>query len=137
MNVFVAFTTDMKTRPELTLRGGNNLDNYRAASAFDITIDTISDHYLEQHCWGLGYLDTASWRHYLPYLIEYSLRHLEQGSDVIDALLNNLRPPDRDPPRLESLSEHQQAVIRRFLELLAFSENSAHQDLACLILEER
>lgn len=137
MNVFVAFATDMKQRPALTLRGGNDLDEYRTASAYDSQTDTIADAYLEQYCWGIGYLDADSWRHYLPYLIEFTLRHLEQDDNVVDALLNSLRPPDRDPPRLESLTEHQQAVIRRFLELLAFTEQSAHQDLACVVLEER
>lgn len=136
INVFVAFTAEMKIHPELSLRGGNDLDAYRSASEFDSSLDTISDDYLEQNCWGVGYLDAGSWRHYLPYLIEYALRHLHQGSNVVDALLNSLRPPDRDPPRLESLTEHQQAVIRDFLELLAFSEQSAHQDLACHVLEQ-
>lgn len=136
MNVFVAFSTDMQTHPLMSLRGGNDLDQYRPASTFDTTVDTISDAYLEQNCWGLGYLDAGSWRHYLPYLMEYTVRHLEQGSEVVDALLNNLRPPDRIPPRLESLTDHQQAVLRRFLELLGFSEKSAHAELACQVIEE-
>ncbi len=136
MNVFVAFAIDMKNRPALTLRGGNDLDEYRTASPFDPALDGISDRYLEQYCWGLGYLDPGSWRHYLPCFIEYAVRHLDKGSEAIDALLNNLRPPDREPPRLESLTDQQQLVIRRFLEFIAFAEKSAHQDLACQVIEE-
>jgi len=136
MNVFVAFAADMQEMPALTLRAGNDLDEYRSASAFDSTVDTISDAYLEQYCWGMGYLDAGSWRHYLSYLIEYAVRHMDRSSEVVDSLLNNLRPPDRESLRLESLSDHQQTVIRRFLELLAFSEKSAHQDLAGQVLEE-
>jgi hypothetical protein len=136
MNVFVAFAVDMQSRPLMSLRGGNDLDQCRSISAFDSAMDTISDTYLEQNCWGLGYLDAGSWRHYLPYLMEYTVRHLEQGSEVVDALLNNLRPPDREPPRLESLTDHQQAALRRFLELLGFSDKSAHAELACQVIEE-
>jgi len=136
MNVFVAFAADMQQGPALTLRGGNDLDEYRSASAYNSAVDTISDTYLEQYCWGLGYLDAGSWRHYLAYLIEYAVRHIDRSSEVVDSLLNNLRPPEREPPRLASLSDHQQTVIRRLLELLAFSEKSAHQDLAGQVLEE-
>ena len=50
--------------------------------------------------------------------------------------LNNLRPPDRTPPRLASLSPEQENVVTAFLDLLAFSESSAHKDFACQILEE-
>jgi hypothetical protein len=64
------------------------------------------------------------------------LRHPEHNTDVCDALLNNLRPPDREPPRLASLSADQEKVVVEFLELLAFSNTSAIRHFACQVLEE-
>jgi Family of unknown function (DUF6714) len=56
---------------------------------------------------------------------------------VVDALLSALRPSDRVPPRLASLTEAQEAVVREFLELLAFGdEPSPYRDLALQVLEE-
>jgi hypothetical protein len=56
---------------------------------------------------------------------------------VVDALLSSLRPPDRTPPRLASLSEEQEAVLREFLEEIAFAAEPNHyQDLAMQVLEE-
>ncbi|MBH0187702.1 MAG: hypothetical protein HP493_02280 [Nitrospira sp.] len=72
----------------------------------------------------------------MPHLIEYVVRHVGQFTEVGDALLNNLRPPDREPPRLASLTPDQEKVVTAFLELLAFSESSAHRDFACQVLEE-
>jgi len=131
-----AFSLDASVDPSITLRGGNDLDDYREPSAFDPSLDSVSDTYLEQYAWGLGYLDAASWRHYLPSFISHSVRHLTEGSNAIDAVLNSLRPPDREPPRLASLSAEQQSIVTEFLDLLAFSNESAHQDLACQALEE-
>jgi hypothetical protein len=54
----------------------------------------------------------------------------------ISTLLNSLRPPDREPPRLASLSPEQMAVVTGVLDLLAFSDESAYRDLACQVLEE-
>jgi hypothetical protein len=68
--------------------------------------------------------------------MEYALRHLSDANLVVDALLNALRPPDRDPPRLSSLSRGQEAAVSRFLEVLAFDGDSVHQALACQTLEE-
>ena len=133
---FAAFASEAAAGPAITLRGGNDLDDYKPPSAFDPIVDSISDAYLEEYAWGMGYLDAASWRHYLPHLIAFSVRHLQQGSNVIDALLNSLRPPDREPPRLAALSATQQSVITEFLDLLAFSKESVHQELACQALEE-
>lgn len=118
------------------MRGRDTLDGYQEPSPFDPIIDAITDTYLEQYAGGLTFLDAASWRHYLPYMIDYNVRHVEQGADVCDALLNNLRPPDRQPPRLASLSPEQEKVVTAFLDLLAFSESSAHKDFACQVLEE-
>jgi hypothetical protein len=56
---------------------------------------------------------------------------------VVDALLSSLRPPDRTPPRLASLTEEQEVVLREFLESLAFAgESNPYQDLAMQVLEE-
>ena len=54
--------------------------------------------------WGLAYLDAQSWRHYLPRLIDYALRRPDDPAMVAEALVRSLRPPDRYPPRLASLS---------------------------------
>ena len=133
---FAVFAEEAAARPTVTLRAGNEIDEYRSPSSFDGSIDVVSDEYLERFSWGVGYLDAASWRHYLPHLIEYALRHMQQGSNVADALLNSLRPPDREPPRLASLSPAQEALVTRFLDVLAFSPESAHQAEACQVLEE-
>ena len=135
-DVHAAFSQEAEAAPPMTLRGGNDLDGYREPSAFDPSLDSVSDAYLEQYAWGLGYLDAESWRHYLPSFISYAVRHLTEGSNAIDALLNSLRPPDREPPRLASLSAEQQSIVTEFLDLLAFSKESLHQDLACQALEE-
>jgi hypothetical protein len=134
--LFDAFASEVRVTPSITLRGGNDLDEHRDPSPFDPTTDSISDTYFLQYHWGLNYVDAESWRHYLPHLIEYALRNLEQADIVVDALLNSLRPPDRVPPRLTSLSPEQEGAITQFLDWLAFSANSAHQDLACQVLEE-
>jgi hypothetical protein len=55
---------------------------------------------------------------------------------VTDALLWSLRPPDREPPRLGSLSAEQEAVVVAALDVLAFDPRSACQDLAMQVLEE-
>jgi hypothetical protein len=55
---------------------------------------------------------------------------------AIDAFLSSLRPPDRDPPRLGSLTAKQETLIRECLEVLAFSEDSVYQPDACQVLEE-
>jgi hypothetical protein len=133
---FAAFAADISRSPAVTLRAGNELDEYKTPSPFVAALDVVTDEYLEQYTWGVGYLDAPSWRHYLPHLIEYALRHIHQGSNVTDALLYSLRPPDREPPRLASLSPEQEALVTRALDALAFSEESAHQELACQVLEE-
>jgi hypothetical protein len=131
-----AFARDAASTPKISLRGGEALDSHDDPPPFNPTVDAITDGYLEQYAGGLTFLDAGSWRHYLPHLIEYTVRHFEQGSDVCDALLNNLRPPDREPSRLASLSPAQEKVVTTFLDLLAFSESSAHRDFACQVLEE-
>ena len=69
-------------------------------------------------------------------MIEYALRHVGEPSDVTDALLTSLRPPERNPPRLGSLSKAQETVVLRFLDVMAYSEESASRDLAMMVLSE-
>jgi hypothetical protein len=136
---YAAFQADYESTPELSLRGGNALDSYDEPPAYDPALDAPTDEYLAQHTfWGLGYLDAASWRHYLPQLIDYSIRHIAvPGTMAIEGVLWSLRPPDRVPPRLGSLNAEQEAVIVEFLELLAFNEQaSAYHDFAMQILDE-
>lgn len=135
-DIFAAFSAEASAFPALTLRGGDALDAYKDAPPFDVLVDAVSDEYLEAHPWGSGYLDPASWRHYLPFMMEFALRHLADASDVTDALLTSLRPPDRDPPRLGSLSKPQETAVLRCLDVLAHSPGSAHLDLASQVLSE-
>lgn len=136
---YAAFQADLNATPALTLRGGNAVDSYAEPPAYDAALDAPTDAYLAQYTfWGLGYLDAASWRHYLPRLIDYSIRHLANRETMaIDGLMWSLRPPDRIPPRLATLSAEQEAVIVEFLELLAFNEQaSGYHDFAMQILDE-
>ena len=134
--IFAAFSSEGSTFPATTLRGGDALDRDQPAPPFDVLVDAVSDEYLEAHPWGSGWLDAASWRHYLPFMMAYSLRHIARPSEVTDALLTSFRPPDRDPPRLGSLSKAQETVVLRFLDALAYSDESASRDLAALVLSE-
>ena len=134
--IFAAFSAEGSTFPPTTLRGGDALDAGQPAPPFDVLVDAVSDEYLEAHPWGSGYLDAASWRHYLPFMMEYALRHIARPNDVTDALLTSFRPPDRDPPRLGSLNKAQETVVLRLLDALAHSHESASRDLAALVLSE-
>lgn len=135
-NVFEAFSKELASHPLMSLRGGEALDRYQAPVAFDSILDKLTDQYLENYVSGLIFLDPISWRYYLPYLIEYVNRVLPRFTEVGEALLWNLRPPDHDPPRLASLSFVQEQAIASFLELLAFAETSPYQEFACQVLEE-
>lgn len=131
------FHADALAVPQTTLRGGDAQDSYNVAPPHDPILDEPTDAYLEAYTfWGLAYLDSASWRHYLPHLIDYAFRHMDDPRMVVEGLLHNLRPPDREPPRLASLTPDQEAVIVAFLEEVAFSEDSAHRDFAVQVLEE-
>ena len=136
IEVIDAFAAEANTTPAISLRAGNAMDDYDQPLPFDEEIDRVTDEYLNHYSSGIRYLDPVSFRHYLPHLIEYALRHLQQGSNVGDSLIDNLRPPDHEPPRLASLSEEQEAVVVRFLDALAFSEASAHKEAALQALEE-
>lgn len=132
-----AFHADVLADPWMTLRGGNAVDSYDIAPPPDPELDKLSDAYLEAYTfWGLAYLDAASWRHYLPHLIAYTFSHMDDPGMAVEGLLHNLRPPDREPPRLASLSAEQEAVIVAFLEEVGFSVDSANRDFALQVLEE-
>lgn len=132
-----AFAQQSASLPAMTLRGGNSVDSYLSPEPYDEARDRPSDAYLEDFAfWGLCHLDAASWRYYLPLLINYALRHQDDVKMVVEGLLHSLRPPDRQPPRLASLSEEQEAVIAAFLEHLCFSGGSVNSEFACQVLEE-
>lgn len=132
-----AFHGDAQAVPRMTLRGGYAEDSYEVAPAPDPELDKPTDAYLETCTfWGLAYLDAASWRHYLPHLIAYTFRYMDDPGMAVEGLLHNLRPPDREPPRLASLSAEQEAVVAAFLEEVAFSADSANRDFALQVLEE-
>lgn len=120
----------------MSLRAGNAIDDYAIPMPFEPEQDQVSDEYFENFHWGLSYLDPSSWRHYLPYLFQYSFRRIHGDSFVIDSLLSSLRPPDRMPPRLDSLSAEQEKATRQAIEYLAFTKDSAHAEFACQVLEE-
>lgn len=135
------FRADVATTPTITLRGGNDLDGYRFPTPYDPVMDVLTDAYIEKYAPdAVFFLDAASWRHYIPPLIAYTFRHLrDRGfkSTAPDSFLATLRPPDREPPQLRSLTPAQEAVIVAFLEALAFDDDThTHEDDALLILEE-
>ena len=134
------FRADLVLDPPITLRGGNALDDYEQPSAFDSRLDDPTDTYLEQYAhYGLTYLDPPSWRHYLPRLVDYALRHYKECDGrsglVIEGLMASLRPPERQPPRFATLSPEQRALLGEFLTLLAFDDGSSWQDDAVELLE--
>ena len=124
---FEAFRTDAAVPPALTLRGANAVDSYDHPMRFDTAEDEPTDAYLEGFAfWGVGYLDARSWRHYLPRLIDYAFRHPNDPAMVTEALVRSLRPPDRYPPRLATLSADQEDVVRTFLEQAALGDAIPH-----------
>ena len=133
-----AFADDAARQPPMTLRGGNDVDSYDIPAPFDPAVDVVTDAYIERHAFhALPHLDPESWRHHLPALISYAFERMHQPGDLaIEALLWSLRPPDREPARLGSLSPEQEAVVVSFLEVLAFEERSAYNDFATQVLEE-
>ncbi len=135
---FEAFRADAEGTPPLTLRGGNAVDGYDEAEPFDPACDEPTDAYIEGFAfWGLGYLDAQSWRHYLPRLIDYAFRRPDDPAMAVEALIRSLRPPDRYPPRLATLTVEQEAAVVTFLETLALGDGIDHvQNDARQALEE-
>jgi hypothetical protein len=116
------FRDEVAERPALTLRGANAVDGYDDPEPFDPSLDEPTDEYLERFTfWAMPYLDARSWRHYLPRFIEYALAHPDDPAMVVEATVRSLRPPDRVPARLTTLSLAQEAVIVEFLEHVALS----------------
>ena len=137
-SAFEAFRADAEPVPPLTLRGGNSVDSYDEAEPFDPARDEPTDAYIEGFAfWGLGYLDAQSWRHYVPRLISYAFRRPDDPAMAVEALIRSLRPPDRYPPRLRTLTAEQEAVVVAFLETLALGDGTSHlRDDAQQALEE-
>ena len=124
---FEVFGSDAAAPPPLTLRGANAVDSYNQPMPFNPAEDEPTDAYLEGFAfWGLGYLDARSWRHYLPRLIDYAFRRPNDPAMVTEALVRSLRPPDRYPPRLATLSADQEDVVRTFLEQAALGDALLH-----------
>ncbi|HUQ81398.1 MAG TPA: DUF6714 family protein [Gemmatimonadaceae bacterium] len=137
---YEVFRADLDAPPPITLRGGNAIDSYDDVPPYDPDVDEPNDVYLETHAFhGLNFLDARSWRHYLPRLIDYALRNIASnapGTMAIDALLWSVRPPDRDPPRLASLTREQDEVIVAVLDQLAFADDSVYKTDAMQVMEE-
>ena len=116
------------------------LDSYDEPPPYDAALDEPNDAYLEAWAFNaLNFLDPQSWRHYLPRLIDYALRNIAShapGTMAIDGLLWSLRPPDRDPPRLGSLTPAQKEVVVAALDQLAFADDSVYRADAMQVMEE-
>ena len=132
------FRAELAEPPALSLRGANAVDGYDEPEPFDPALDEPTDEYLERFAfWGMPYLDARSWRHYLPRLIEYALAHPDDPAMVVEATVRSLRPPDRVPARLTTLSAPQEAVVTRFLEHVALGDDAdGSRDDARAALEE-
>ena len=133
-----AFRAELAELPALSLRGANAVDGYDQPEPFDSALDEPTDEYLERFTfWAMPYLDARSWRHYLPRLIEYGLAHPDDPAMVVEATVRSLRPPDRVPARLTTLSAVQEAAVVRFLEHIALSNDAdGSREDARLALEE-
>jgi hypothetical protein len=133
-----AFRDDLAQQPALTLRGANAVDGYDHPEPFDPALDEPTDEYLERFTfWAMPYLDAGSWRHYLPRLIEYALAHPDDPAMVVEATVRSLRPPDRAPARLTTLSATQEGVVVTFLGHVALSDDEdGSADDARAALEE-
>ncbi len=75
---------------------------------------------------------------YRPPLLAYTFRHSTSLDTIVpEGLLASLRPPDREPPRLATLTPEQAAVIVAFLDRLAFRDDTRrYQEDAMQILDE-
>ncbi len=141
-NAYDVFYDNSVKVPPMTLRAGDAIDSYDLPPPYDEQLDEPTDDYLQQYAYfALPFLDAISWRYYLPFLIDFALRHYTaeaspESSIVVEGTLSSLRPPDKEPPRLAVLTTEQESVIIRFLDILAFDEGSDYQDYAMQVLEE-
>lgn len=134
---FSKYFSELSSEPLVSLRGGNALDDYSQAPEYDAEIDKLSSEYFETYFWGLPHLDVTSWRYYLPFLLEYAIQNISNPeSNMVEAFLSSLRPPDREPPRFGSLTAQERKAVISVLEKLAFSDDSAWKEQAMLALEE-
>ena len=141
-NAYEVFYDESVKIPPMTLRAGDAIDGYDIPPPYDEELDKLTDDYMQQYaCFALPFLDAVSWRYYLPFLIDFTLRHFTteaspESSVVVDGILYSLRPPDTEPCRLAILTAKQESVIIQFLDILAFDEASDYQDFAMQVLEE-
>ena len=118
---FAVFHEDADRPPPLTLRGGERVDGYDFPEPYDPALDEPTDEYIERFAFhAMPFLDARSWRHYLPRLIDHAFRRPDEPTGLVTfALIRSLRPPDREPPRLATLTTEHESVITAFLEALA------------------
>jgi len=128
------------TLPVITLKQGDDIDAYGKSSEEKNAVlndwRSIPDEYLVQYQNGLIYLDAQSWRYYLPAFLRHAVCNANRVSPATDACLSNLRPPDKEPPRLKTISPTERTAIVSALEYLAFDLGSVYQETACQVLEE-
>ena len=75
-SAYVVFHYDLTKIPPMTLRAGDAVDSYDLPPPYDEELDQPTDDYLQQYAYfALPHLDALSWRYYLPFLIDYGLRH--------------------------------------------------------------
>jgi hypothetical protein len=132
-----SFRPSAEDAPPLTLRGGNALDDGLAVPGYDAQIDAPTAEYFEANHCGISYLDPVSWGYYLPLLQDHALQNFRNPNSLaIESFISSLRPPDRVPPRFESLSPAQKTAVAAFLDRLAFDDASAWKSQAITALEE-
>jgi len=134
-----AFRADLAAVPTTTLRSADAIDSYEERIPYDAALDEPTDAYLERYTfWGQVFLDPCSWRHYLPQWIDYARRHVtDRTTMVVEGFLASLRPPDREPPRLASLTREQEAAVVAFLQHAATSGDAVYDAaMARQVLDE-
>jgi hypothetical protein len=136
MALLDAFSRELIILPSLTLRGADDVDSFRAPSTYDPMLDIVTDMYLERYYHGVAHLDAQSWRHYLPPLLAYTSRHRRRVTEVAEAVLWSMRPPDRDPPRLASLSIQQAGAVDAVLESLERDPDCAQRAFVAQVRRE-
>jgi len=133
--IVLAKSTFRVAPPGMTLRQGDEIDSSYCADARKE--EKPDDRYLEAYFCGVPHLDAGSWKYYLPHLISYAIRHRQDGGSlVVSAFLQSLRPPDREPPRLATVTKEEEKVVVAVLEFLGFEKSSAHQEEALQALQE-